>query len=47
MKILIDKDVVGKLSNDGDIVPNDIWLRRLVNKTKRQRLRTAWRNIPA
>jgi len=38
MKILIDKDIVGELSDDGEIVTNDIWLKKLANKRKHQKL---------
>jgi len=38
MKILIDKDIVGNLTDDGEIVTNDIWLKKLANKIKHEKL---------
>lgn len=38
MKILIDKDIVGELTDDGEIITNDIWLKKLADKIKHQEL---------
>lgn len=38
MKIVIDEDVVGELSNDGGITGDDHGLMRLANKIRRQKL---------
>ena len=38
MKIVIDKDVVGELTDDGDIITDDIWLKKLACRIKRQKL---------
>ena len=38
MKIVIDKDVVGKLTDDGEIITSDIWLQKLADRIRRQKL---------
>ncbi len=37
-KIVIDKDVVGELTDDGDIITDDIWLKKLAFRIKGQKL---------
>lgn len=38
MKIVIDKDVIGELTDDGEIITSDTWLQKLADKTRRQKL---------
>lgn len=38
MKIVIDKDVVGELTDDGEIITNDIWLQKLASRIRHQKL---------
>lgn len=38
MKIVINDDDVGELTNDGEIVTDDIWLKKLADKIKRRKL---------
>ena len=38
MKIVINEDTVGELSDDGEITTDDIWLMKLANKIRRQKL---------
>lgn len=38
MKIVIDEDIVGELSNDGEITTDDPCLTKLTNKIRRQKL---------
>lgn len=38
MKIVIDKEVVGELTDDGEIIANDIWLQKLADRIRRQKL---------
>ena len=38
MKIVINEDVVGELSDDGEIITDDIWLKKLAASIKRRKL---------
>jgi len=38
MKIVINEDTVGELSDEGEITTDDIWLMKLANKIRRQKL---------
>lgn len=38
MKIVIDKDVIGELTDDGEIITSDTWLQKLADKIHRQKL---------
>ena len=38
MKNVIDKDVVGELTDDGEIITDDIWLKKLSGRIKKRKL---------
>jgi len=45
MKIVIDKDVIGELTDDGEIITDDIWLKKPSDRIKKRKpmdLRRAW-----
>jgi hypothetical protein len=44
VKIVIDKDVVGELTEEGEIITNDLWLQKLADKIRCQKL-TSLRSI--
>jgi len=38
MKIVINDEVLGEFTDDGEIVTDDIWLKKLANKISNQKL---------
>ena len=38
MKIVLDRDIIGELTDDGDIITDDIWLKKLADRINRQKL---------